>query len=163
MSIDLSASIPKEGCIFVWSLVEDLRCWYGELKAIAGIDQCWSIRALRGNNALICHRIRMLKMGVNSLMHEKRLPNYIKSKLSHSNTLYVYHLKIIRMYPYGSHWPKHYSDVIMGMMASQITGVSMVCSNVCSCTDKRRHQSSASLTFAEESTGDQWIPLTKGQ
>ena len=42
---------------------------------------------------------------------------------------------------------KHYSDVIMSAMASQITGVSIVCSAFCSGTDQRKHQSSASLTF----------------
>ena len=41
----------------------------------------------------------------------------------------------------------HYSDVIMSAMASQITGVSMVCSTVCSGADQRKHQSSASLDF----------------
>ena len=41
----------------------------------------------------------------------------------------------------------HYSDVIMSAMASQITGVSIVYSIVCSCADQRKHQSSASLAF----------------
>ena len=39
----------------------------------------------------------------------------------------------------------HYSDVIMGAMASQITGVLIVYSTVCSGADQRWHQSSASL------------------
>ena len=42
---------------------------------------------------------------------------------------------------------EHYSDVIMSMMASQITGVSIVFSVVCLSTDHRKHQSSASLAF----------------
>ena len=37
----------------------------------------------------------------------------------------------------------HYSDV----MASQITGVSIVYSTICSGADQRKHQSSASLAF----------------
>ena len=41
----------------------------------------------------------------------------------------------------------HNSDVIMGAMVSQITGVLIVCSTVCSGVDKRKHQSSASLAF----------------
>ena len=41
----------------------------------------------------------------------------------------------------------HYSDVIMSAMASQITGVSVVCSTVFSGVDQRKHQSSASLAF----------------
>ena len=36
----------------------------------------------------------------------------------------------------------------MSVMAFQITSVSIVCSNVCSGADHRKHQSSASLAFA---------------
>ena len=39
----------------------------------------------------------------------------------------------------------HYSDVVMGAMASQITGVSIAYSIVCSDTDQRKHQNSAAL------------------
>ena len=41
----------------------------------------------------------------------------------------------------------HYSDVIMSAMASQITCVPIVYSAVCSGTDQRKHQSSASLAL----------------
>ena len=37
----------------------------------------------------------------------------------------------------------HYSDVMMRVMASQITSVSIVCWNVCLGADERKHQSSA--------------------
>ena len=40
-----------------------------------------------------------------------------------------------------------YSDIIMSMMASQITCVSIVYSTICSGTDQRKHQSLASLAF----------------
>ena len=43
--------------------------------------------------------------------------------------------------------PLHYNDVIMSAMASQITGIAMNCSTVCSATDQRKHQSFASLAF----------------
>ena len=39
------------------------------------------------------------------------------------------------------------TDVKMNAMASQITGVSIVCSTVCSGADQRKHQSIASLAF----------------
>ena len=42
---------------------------------------------------------------------------------------------------------KHYSDLIMGAMASQITNLSSVYSTVYWGTDQRPHQSSASLAF----------------
>ena len=40
---------------------------------------------------------------------------------------------------------KHYSDVIMSVMASQITCVSIVCTTVTSAADQTKHQSSALL------------------
>ena len=43
----------------------------------------------------------------------------------------------------------HYGDVIMGAMASQITGVWAVCPTVCSSADQRKHQNSASLAFVK--------------
>ena len=41
----------------------------------------------------------------------------------------------------------NYSDVIMSVFASQITGVSIVYWTICSGADQRIHQSSASLAF----------------
>ena len=41
----------------------------------------------------------------------------------------------------------YYSDVIMSAMASQIAGVSIVCSTLCSGADQQKHQSSTSLDF----------------
>ena len=41
----------------------------------------------------------------------------------------------------------HYNDVIMGAIASQITGLTIVCSIVYSDADQRKHQSCASLVF----------------
>ena len=42
---------------------------------------------------------------------------------------------------------RHYSDVIISAMASQITDVLIVCSTVNSDADQRKHQSSSSLAF----------------
>ena len=42
---------------------------------------------------------------------------------------------------------QHYGDVIMGMIASQITSLTIVYSIVYSDSDQRKHQSSASLAF----------------
>ena len=41
----------------------------------------------------------------------------------------------------------HYGDVIMRAMASHLTSLTIVCSNVCSGPDQRKHQSSASQAF----------------
>ena len=42
---------------------------------------------------------------------------------------------------------RHYNDVIMGAIASQITSLTIVYSTVYSDADQRKHQSSASLAF----------------
>ena len=44
-------------------------------------------------------------------------------------------------------WPLHYSDVIMGTIASQITSLTIVYSADYWDADQRKHQSSASLAF----------------
>ena len=41
----------------------------------------------------------------------------------------------------------HYSDVIMSAIASQITGVSIICLTFSSGADQRKHQSSTSVAF----------------
>ena len=43
----------------------------------------------------------------------------------------------------------HYSDVIMGAMASLITSLTIVCSTVYSDADQRKHQSATSLAFVQ--------------
>ena len=51
----------------------------------------------------------------------------------------------------------HYNDTTMGAMASQITSLTFVYSNVYSDPDQRKHQSSVSLAFV------QGLPHTNGQ
>ena len=57
----------------------------------------------------------------------------------------------------------HYIDVIMTIIASQITSLTVVYSTVYSDADQSKHQSSASLTFVWGIHRDRWIPRTKGQ
>ena len=64
---------------------------------------------------------------------------------------------------YDATWSYHYSDVMMGAMASQITSLKIVYSTVYSGADQRKHQSSASLALRGEFTGDRGIPRTNGQ
>ena len=47
----------------------------------------------------------------------------------------------------------HYGDVIVDAMASQITDVSMACSNIWSSEDQRIHQSPVSLAFMRDIPG----------
>ena len=57
---------------------------------------------------------------------------------------------------------KHYNDVIMGVIASQITSLTIVYSIVYSDADQRKHQSSALLVFVRGIHRDRWIPRKKG-
>ena len=54
------------------------------------------------------------------------------------------------------------SDVIMSVMASQITSVLSVCSTVCPGADQRKYQSSVSLAFVRRSHRWQVDSLLKG-
>ena len=57
----------------------------------------------------------------------------------------------------------HYNDVIMSLIASQITNLTVVCSTVYSDADQRKHQSSVWMAFVWGIHRDRWIPRTKGQ
>ena len=86
-------------------------------------------------------------------------PNFYFILEACENTLGVQNQLIVSK---GSACFHHYSDVIMGAMASQITSITIVYSTVNSGADQRKkHQSSASLVFM-------WgihrrIPRTNGQ
>ena len=58
---------------------------------------------------------------------------------------------------------KHYYDVIMTTMASEIISLTVVYSTVYLDADQRKHQSSASLAFVWGIHRYRWIPRTKGQ
>ena len=56
-------------------------------------------------------------------------------------------LQIVECIQVIEYWHKHYNDVVMSAMASEITGLTIVYSTVYSGADQRKHQSSASLAF----------------
>ena len=63
------------------------------------------------------------------------------------------------------HWDgqwNNYCDVKMGAMASLITSLAILYSTIYSSGDQRKHQSSASLAFVWEVTGDRWYLRTNG-
>ena len=57
----------------------------------------------------------------------------------------------------------HDHDVIMNMMASQITSLTIVYSSVYSGKDQRKYKGPRHWPLCWEFTGDRWIPRTKGQ
>ena len=60
-----------------------------------------------------------------------------------------------------SSYSLYYSDVVMNMMASQITSLTIVYSTVYSDADQRKHQSSASLAFVSPENSPHKWPVTR--
>ena len=58
---------------------------------------------------------------------------------------------------------RHYTDVIMTTMASQISSLTIVYSTIYSDADQRKHQSFAPLAFVRGIHRDRWIPRTNDQ
>ena len=58
---------------------------------------------------------------------------------------------------------KHYSDVILGTMASQITSLTSVYSTVYSGADQKNIKALRHWLLWGEFTGDRWIPRTNCQ
>ena len=71
--------------------------------------------------------------------------------------LITYVICVLTLAANGCTIHRHYDDVIMGAMASQITSLSIVYLTIYSDADQRKHQSSASLAFVRG------IPHTNGQ
>ena len=113
---------------------------------------CWNschFIALQGTICLIC--ISKCKM----LRYDRKHNDYVFVISEHCDDTCSWKIRAQRR--------QHYNDVIMSEMASQITSLMIVYSTVYSDADQRKHQSSASLAFVREFTGDQWIPRTNGQ
>ena len=55
----------------------------------------------------------------------------------------------------------HHTDVIMSLIASQITNLTIVYSTVYSDADQWKHQTYAPLTFVQGIHRDQWLPRTR--
>ena len=74
--------------------------------------------------------------------------NYSCCILFYMGSMFIY-ISLYTMDPCNKdyYYYYYYNDVVMSVMASQITGVSIVYSTVCSGADQRKHQSSASLAL----------------
>ena len=93
-----------------------------------------------------------------------------------SNRLFIRHLvqanndATLKLQITGTLWVhqylmtiNHYRDFIMGMLASQITSLTIVYSTVYSDADQRKHQAPRHWPLWGEFTGDRWIPRRNGQ
>ena len=73
------------------------------------------------------------------LWHKYNMLTYIHMKTNKHNS----------QKPLHPHKQVYYSDIIMGVMASQITSLTIVYWTVYSGADQRKHQSSVSLAFVQ--------------
>ena len=71
----------------------------------------------------------------------------MNTKIDFCNNDFIDTTTIYAITHYSGNSSKHYSDVIMDMMASQITSLTIVYSTVYSDADQRKYQSSASLAI----------------
>ena len=112
------------------------------------LNQCWIflIGPLRTNFNVISIEsfiFSFTKMRL-KMSSEKWRPfclglNVLRSLLSHGG-----------LRPWENDPTKHYSDVMMGTMASQITSLTTIYSTAYSRADQSKHQSSTSLVFVRE-------------
>ena len=96
-----------------------------------------------------------MQWGISIALYIKRFP------LINPSIIYPENTSLARAVKDGQFF--HYTDVIMTMMASQITSLTVLYSTVYSDADQSKHQSSASLAFVWGIHRDRWIPRTKCQ
>ena len=118
---------------FDLNLANDTICSYTAIRL--------SLDNRNTNVLLINHDFRSLEFGMraNNLTPLMQKGNYLEKNMT-----------------------AHYSGIIMSAMASQITSVLIVYSNVCSGADQRKYQSSAPMACVGEFTANRWIPRTNG-
>ena len=92
-------------------------------------------------------------LGLNHIVeHAGKMEHYVcRKKYARSGWVYccLSVISVIGQRSGVTYWDQtwHYSDVIMGAVASQITSLTIVYSTVYPDADQRKHQSSASLAF----------------
>ena len=107
------------------------------------------------HNSFVAHALSAWTPHIINISHNPALvaassDEYISSHV-HTVLLFVFLLWLCSQCIGRSH---HYNDVIMTVMASEITSLMVVYSTVYSGTDQRKHQSSASLSFVFPATGE---------
>ena len=114
------------------SLCPDLDMWDISCSKGAAGKSFWTINCLKCQQNNISAIFK--EISLNLLKHIFDRPDHYHMNFSHL----------------------HYSDVIMGAIEFQITGLPIVYSTVCSGADQGKHQSSAPLAFVR---GIHWWPV----
>ena len=154
--------ITQLGCQLVepstagWLLEARVSVWRSHQTAGAGPGHRW-------DNKLICIANCIMLLNHSNAVHRSFVIKHFM--LFKMLTKYMYVESIVNstsdFYSTFDIAISHNSEVIISTLASQITGVSIVYSTVCSGADQRKHQSSASLVFVRGIHW--WIPRPEGQ
>ena len=129
--------------------------WHGEHDVLFYDNQI-----INHNCYIIMYRmvlIQSILIFVKENWTHLRTPRSVMSISVSTEKLYLHEIKYTYIWKrylscidcamYTTHW--HYNYVIMSATVSQITGISIVCLTVCSGTNQRKHQSSASRAFVK--------------
>ena len=131
--------------LFIWLYCLGYDCWIF-------MAQQWLGNCLHPNK-------RQAITGVNrGLVHWNTYVSYGLNVLSRA---VVYLIDALNLNIILCIW--HYSDVIMGAMASQITSLTIVHSTVYSGADQENIEALRHWPLCGEFTGDRWIPRANGQ
>ena len=125
------------------------------LNWCTGATSCWNASVNRDS----------IGLGLSPIWHQTNYLNYSLIGPLRTNITAICMLLVNTQWyvlPREISWT-HFSDVIMGTIASQINSLTIVYSTVYSGTDQRKHQSSESLAFVRGIHRERWIPRTKGQ
>ena len=128
-----------------WFIKRAFVCWYlsGALSLIWLLINAWYYCSTR--KSFLCHllshfvlsgtmyQVEIIVLTRWNVRDGCRFKLEMFKHILWLNTLHIFH--------------EHYSDIIMSLMASQITGVSNICSAVCSGGDQRKYQISVSQAF----------------
>ena len=105
--------------------------------------QCIGVEIIVYVGAKIGQRTQFASKKKQTLASSLGPPQYI-------HHMFLFHLWVNTQVRFLSYMILHYDDVIMTMLASQITSLTVVYSIVYSGVNQRKHQSSASLAFVRE-------------
>ena len=117
------------------------QAWFSWIKDFHSRKRIWKVVY---KMSAFLFRTRCIKSNISDEFDKKIRQTYRAHQLP---TLANETTTLFAPSPHARNKNFHYSDVIMSVMASQITGVSIVYSTLCSGADQRKHQSSASLAF----------------
>ena len=117
--------------------------WYEQQLAYSADRGLVSTFCVHVNILLPCNYIPSMKTHADWFTYIEIDNATVRTQMRYQLSLYILVFKNGKI----NNLVSHYSDVIMGAIASQITSLTIVYSTVYSDADQRKHQSFASLAF----------------